>query len=136
MTTDPTTPTAAELWAQIDPTTLTTDQLLLYELNHSVIDLRGDVRSERKGRRLSFVGISVAILVAVLVGGMFATQVERDRQQACATRVQSRQDIRALAVAMIDEVSKPPVDITADARTELLERARARAFDELPPPDC
>lgn len=136
MTTDPTTPTAAELWAQIDPTTLTTDQLLLYELNHSVIDLRGDVRSERKGRRLSFVGLSVAILVAVLVGGMFATQVERDRQQACATRVQSRQDVRALAVAMIDEVSKPPVDITVEARAELLERARKRAVQELPPPDC
>ena len=136
MTTDPKPQTAAELWAQIDPATLTTDQLLLYELNHSVIDLRGDVRSERKGRRLSFVGLSVAILVAVLVGGMFATQVERDRQQACATRVQSRQDIRALAVAMIDEVSKPPVDITAEARAELLERARKRAVQELPPPEC
>ena len=136
MTTDPTTPTAAELWAKIDPTTLTTDQLLLYELNHSVGQLRTDVRDERKGRRLSFVGLGVAILVAVLVGGMFATQVERDRQQACATRVQSRQDIRALAVAMIDEVSKPPVDITAEAKAELLERARVRAIDELPPPDC
>lgn len=136
MTTDPKPQTAAELWAQIDPATLSVDQLLLYELNHSVIDLRGDVRQERKGRRLSSVGLGVAILVAVFVGGLFATQVERDRAQACATRVQSRQDIRALAVAMIDEVSKPPVDITDEAKAELLERARARAIDELPPPDC
>lgn len=134
MTTDQ--PTAAELWARIDPATLSVDQLLLYELNRSVDHLRVDVRSERKGRRLSFVGLSVAILVAVFVGGLFATQVERDRQQACATRVQSRQDVRSLAVAMIDEVSKPPVKITDEAKSELLERARRRAVEELPPPDC
>ena len=136
MTTDPKPPTAAELWAKIDPSTLTTDQLLLYELNHSVLDLRTDVRQEHKGRRLSSVGLGVAILVAVFVGGLFATQVERDRAQACATRVQSRQDIRALAVAMTDEVSKPPVEITDEAKSDLLERAKVRVLDELPPPDC
>lgn len=147
MTTDPTTPTAAELWAQIDPTELNTDQLLLWELNNSVgqvrVDLQSersdriaDVRRERRATRLALVGLGVAILVAVFVGGLFATNVERDRQQACATRIQSRQDVRALAVAMTDEVSKPPVEISAEAKAELLERARARAFDELPPPDC
>ena len=72
----------------------------------------------------------------MLVGLPFAQAFDRARQQACATRVQSRQDVRSLAVAMIDEVSKPPVKITDEAKSELLERARRRAVEELPPPDC
>lgn len=145
MTTDQ--PTAAELWARIDPSTLSVDQLLLYELNRSVDHLRVDVRAERAGRlqeahrerrstRLSLAGLAAAILLAVFVGGLFATNVERDRSAACATRVQSRSEVRALAVAMIDEVSKPPVEISTDAKADLLARARARALSELPPPEC
>lgn len=145
MTTDH--PTAAELWARIDPATLSVDQLLLYELNRSVDHLRTDVRSERADRiddarrerrstRLSLAGLAVAILLAVFVGGLFDTNVERERAQACATRVQSRSETRALAVAMVDEVTNPPVQISDEAKAEMLKRARDRAYAELPPPDC
>lgn len=61
--------------------------------------LRADERDECRGRRLSLVGLGVAVLASVLVGGMFATQVERDRQQACAARLESRQERRSLGVA-------------------------------------
>ena len=100
-----------------------------------MIDLRGDVRAERKGRRLSFVGLSVAILVAVLVGGLFATNVERERNQACATRAESRASIRAGIAAGVDEVAIY-AEVSDIERPELGRRVAERVYAELPPPDC
>lgn len=50
--------------------------------------------------------------------------------------MQSREEVRALAVAIVEEVTKPPAQIGDEAKAELLERARRRAVEELPPPDC
>lgn len=139
MTTADDRPTAAELWANIDPSTLTTDQLLLYELNQSVSDLRGDVQAERKGRRLSIAGLGVAIVVAVFVGGLFATNVERERQQSCRNRATSRQEIRNYGEAIVNEVSAAPlVELTAQQRADLEARVIAVGIRELPPtpPGC
>lgn len=133
MTTDQ--PTAAELWAQIDPGTLSVDQLLLYELNIAVSELRTDVRAERKGRRLSIVVISVAFVLAVFLGGLFATNVERDRNQACATRIESRDSIRAGIDGAVDEVAIY-ARIDEVERTELRKRAADRVYEELGQPDC
>lgn len=144
MTTDQ--PTAAELWASIDPATLSVDQLLLYELNRSVDHLRVDVRSERADRiveahrerrstRLSLVGLTAAILLAVFVGRLFATSVERERNQACVTRAESRAAIRSGIAAAVDEVAIY-AEIPDDERTELRRRASERVYQELGPPDC
>lgn len=54
----------------------------------------------------------------------------------CDQRREGRRDTRALAVAMVDEVTKPPVTVSAETKRALIERARQRALDELPPPDC
>ena len=58
------------------------------------------------------------------------------KRSLCEQRRGGRQDTRALAVAMVDEVTKPPVTIDAKVKARLIERAERRALDELPPPDC
>ncbi len=58
------------------------------------------------------------------------------KRDLCTQRREGRQDTRALAVAIVDEVTKPPVTIDARTKARLIERAERRAIDELPPPDC
>ena len=58
------------------------------------------------------------------------------KRDLCTQRRGGRQDTRALAVAMVDEVTKPPVTIDPRTKARLIERAEARARRELPPPDC
>ena len=58
------------------------------------------------------------------------------KRSLCDQRVRSRAEVRALAVSMVDEVSKPPVKISAEAKADLIRRAEDRARRELPPPHC
>lgn len=59
------------------------------------------------------------------------------KRSLCEQRVQSRAEVRALAVSMVDEVSKRPlVRLDPEAKADLIARAEARARRELPPPDC
>ena len=58
------------------------------------------------------------------------------QRSLCDQRVRSRAEVRALAVSMVDEVSKPPVQISAEAKADLIRRAEDRARRELPPPHC
>ena len=58
------------------------------------------------------------------------------KRSLCEQRVQSRAEVRALAVSMVDEVSKPPVKISPEAKADLIHRAENRARRQLPPPDC
>ena len=59
------------------------------------------------------------------------------QRSLCDQRVRSRAEVRALAVSMVDEVSKRPlVRLDPEAKADLIARAEARARRELPPPDC
>lgn len=69
-----------------------------------------------------------------LVEAQEVREEERNRE-ACQSRFTSRDEVRALAVAMVDEVALF-ADLTPAERTRLIRLAEVRAADELPPPDC
>ena len=61
-------------------------------------------------------------------------EIRRNVEQ-CENRGESRDDVRNLAVAMVDEVADY-AEVPDDERDLLISRAQTRAVAELPPPVC
>ena len=120
-----------------DPTDLLTSVLI--ELKDQVVGLRGDVRQERRGRRLSLAGIAVAAVLAIVVAISYVTDLdstrEADARAQCRTRTESRDAIRSTIVAAADEVGIY-ANLTLDDRATLRAKVTARVLEELPAPDC
>lgn len=58
------------------------------------------------------------------------------KRSDCRQRTEGRAAARRLAVAVVDELTKPPAKVPADVKADYIERTRRRALVVLPPPDC
>lgn len=63
-------------------------------------------------------------------------QIDRIERTDCRQRTEGRAAARALAVAVVDELTKPPATVSPEVKADYIERTRRRALKVLPPPDC
>lgn len=120
-----------------DPTTDDFEELtdVLADLRDEVRGLRSDVQSERRGRRLTMWLAALVVAVTLAVGAGYIADLRATAQQSCASRGESRADVRAMGVALtayiVDEA-----EVEGVRATEIIEGAQRIANETLPPPDC
>lgn len=135
--------TLHDLYDALDPSSLSTDQLLTYTLVGEVIGLRADVIVEREDRKESFrlmraalrtAVIGILAIVLVLAGGAVAWV--RANQITCGTRNNSRADSRAMSIAVADNTVKELDRNKVVDRGDLAESNQRVALEQYPPLDC
>lgn len=112
---------------------------VLADLRDEVRGLRHDVQQERRGRSLTQ-RLAALVVVVAFIGGagwIIDTRAAVNRREAerCSTRHESRQEIRAMGVALTSYV----IDVAGvdpEQAAEILAGAEQVALDTLPPPDC
>ena len=91
-------------------------------------------RSERLNFRLLWAGRVLAAL-AIIASVLYVGSLWHEAEQDCATRTQSRADVRGAISAATDELAKY-AQLTPEKRAEVNDRIRIRVLDEFPPPSC
>jgi len=107
----------------------------LLALTASIDGLRGDVQEERKGRRLSVVVITIALVFGAFLGVREYASQQDEARAACVTRTESRADVRAAVAVAVDESAKELGAADAE-RVAIGKRVDAAVLEELPPPTC
>lgn len=120
-----------------DPTADELEELtdVLADLRDEVRGLRQDVQSERRGRRLTMWLAAVVVGAVLVAGAGWIADLRAEAAQSCASRGESRADVRAMGVALtsyaVEEAGVSPA-----RAVEIIEGAERIAIETLPPPDC
>ena len=124
--------------------------VVLSGLREEISALRGDLLSERQERREALAAAerhgmhtrwaaATVVTIGLAVGaGWTADSIATANQraaQACQTRIESREEIRASMVA-ISAYAAEYAGLDASATDDLIAGAEQIAVETLPPPDC
>lgn len=91
-------------------------------------------RSERLNRRLLW-GARIVAALALIAAVLYVGGLREAARQDCATRTQSRADVRGAIGAATDELAKY-AELSTAKRAEVNARITARVLTEFPPPSC